>query len=96
MSQDLNDYLTGEERRQMDALLKKAECRKQEKEGEGKSQQVMFMECQIGCVQENGKEQTQQRDNFSCDLEHLLGQICEFSKKYNVCPKYCEDELPFP
>lgn len=34
MSQDLNDYLTGEEKRQMDKLMAKAEERKKERREE--------------------------------------------------------------
>ena len=51
MGADLKDYLTGEERRQMDALLAKAEKRMKEKGEDGCSEQILLMACQCKCKQ---------------------------------------------
>jgi len=92
MDMNLKDYLTGEERRQMDALLGKAAERRKEKEG--CNGQFIMMACQCGCGQASQSEE--ERDNFPNDMGNLFGQICEFCKKHNMCPDYCEEELPFP
>ena len=57
MGADLKDYLTGEERRQMDALLAKAEKRMKEKGEDGCSEQILLMACQCKCKQMMQKEE---------------------------------------
>ena len=93
MGVDLNDYLTGEERRQMDKLLEKAKERMRENGEEGCSGQFIMMSCQC-CGQTSQSDE--KRDNFPNDMENLLRQICDFCKKHDMCPEYCQDELPFP
>lgn len=96
MSQELNDYLTGEEKRQMDKLMAKAEERKRERREEDcKEHQVLVMGCQFGCGT-IVSEQQEENNSFPADMEKLFGQICGFCKKYNMCQECCEDELPFP
>ena len=94
MNMSLKDYLTGEENRQLDALLAKAEERMKEKGEEVCRGQFLLMTCQCGCGQANQNDE--KRDNFPNDIEHLLGQICDFCKKHSICPEYCQEELPFP
>ena len=94
MSQDLRDFLTGEERRQMDALLAKAGARMKEKGEEGCRGQFIMMACQCGCGQV--RQNDDKRDNFLNDMENLLRQICDFCKTHNMCPENCLEELPFP
>lgn len=94
MGTDLRDFLTGEERRQMDALLGKAEERMREKGEEGCRGQFIMMSCQCRCGQ--AEQSDEKRDNFPNDMENLLGQICDFCKKHSMCPEYCVEELPFP
>lgn len=91
MGTNLKDYLTGEERRQMDKLLEKAEERMKE-EGEGYNGQLIIMACHCECGEINQKEE---RDNFPNDMENLLVQICNFCKGHNMCPECCTEELPF-
>ena len=73
MGQNLNDYLTGEERRQMDKLLAKAEERMRENGEEVCSEQILLMACQCKCRQMMQKEEG-----------------------HDLCPEYCQEELPFP
>lgn len=94
MGKNLNDYLTGDERRQMDALLAKAEERMRENGEEVCRGQFIMMSCQCGCGQTSQSDE--KRDNFPNDMENLLRQICDFCKKHNMCPEYCIEELPFP
>lgn len=94
MGTNLRDFLTGDEKRQMDALLAKAETRMKEKGKEGCRGQFIMMACQCECEQINQKEE--ERDNFPNDMENLLRQICDFCKRHYMCPEYCQEELPFP
>lgn len=94
MGQNLNDYLTGEERRQMDALLAKAEERLKEKGEEGCSGQLLLMACQCKCKQVLEKEEEKER--FENDIRKLFSDICTFCKEHDMCLEYCQDELPLP
>ena len=62
MGQNLNDYLTSEEKKQMDALLQKAKARMEEKGGEGCRGQFIMVACQCECGQANQNDE--ERDNF--------------------------------
>lgn len=90
MGTNLKNYLTGEEMRQMDKLLEKAEERMRE-EGEGYNGQLIIMACHCECGQ-TGKY-VEERDNLPNDMENLLRQVCDFCKKHDMCP---DESLPFP
>ena len=94
MGADLNDYLTGEERRQMDKLLEKAKERMRENGEEGCSGQLLLMTCQCKCKQVLEKEEEKER--FENDIRKLFSDICNFCKGHVMCLEYCQDELPFP
>ncbi len=94
MSQNLNDYLTGEERRQMDALLAKAEERMRDKGDESCREQILLMTCQCKCKQVLEKEEEKER--FKEDVKKVFANICAFCKGHDLCPEYCVEELPFP
>ena len=91
---DLRDFLTGEERRQMDRLLEKAEERMKEK-GEGSyNEQFLFMTCQCKCKQVLEKEEEKER--FEEEVRKIFASICTFCKGHDLCQEYCVEELPFP
>ena len=94
MGQNLNEYLTGEERRQMDKLLEKAEERMRENGEEGCGGQLLLMACQCKCKQVLEKEEEKER--FENDIRKLFSDICNFCKGHDMCLEYCQDELPFP
>ncbi len=94
MGTDLRDFLTGEERRQMDKLLAKAEERMRENGEEVCSEQILLMACQCKCRQMMQKEEEKER--FEEGVKKIFSDICNFCKGYNLCPEYCQDELPFP
>ena len=94
MGADLRDFLTGEERRQMDALLAKAEARMKEKGEEGCRGQLFLMACQCKCKQVLEKEEEKER--FEEDVRKIFTNICAFCKGHDMCPEYCQEELPFP
>lgn len=91
---DLRDFLTGDERRQMDALLTKAEARMKEKGEEGCRGQLFLMAYQCKCKQVLEKEEEKER--FEEDVRKIFTNICAFCKGHDMCPEYCQEELPFP
>lgn len=94
MATDLKDYLTDEERRQMDALLAKAEERMKEKGEEGYRGQLFLMACQCKCKQVLEKEEEKER--FEEEVRKVFASICIFCKGHDMCPECCQEELPFP
>ena len=94
MGTDLRDFLTSEERRQMDALLAKAEARMKEKGEESYNEQFLLMTCQCKCRQVLEKEEEKER--FESGVKKIFSDICNFCKGHDLCPEYCQEELPFP
>ena len=95
MGADLKDFLTGEERRQMDALLAKAEERMKGKGEDGYCNgQLLLMTCQCKCKQVLEKEEEKER--LENDIRKLFSDICNFCKGHDMCLEYCQDEFPFP
>lgn len=94
MDMSLKGYLTGEENRQLDALLAKAEERRKEKGEEDCSGQFFLMTCQCKCKQVLEKEEEKER--FEEDVKRVFANICAFCKGHDMCPEYCSEELPFP
>ncbi len=88
------NYLTGDERRQMDKLLEKAEERMRENGEDGCSEQILLMACQCKCKQMMQKEEENER--FEEEVRKIFSDICAFCKGHDMCLEYCQDELPFP
>ena len=94
MGTDLRDFLTGDERRQVDALLAKAEARMKEK-GEGNyNEQFLLMTCQCKCKHIMQKEE--EKEWFEQEVKKIFANICNFCKGHDMCSEYCSEELPFP
>lgn len=95
MDMSLKDYLTGEENRQLDALLAKAEARMKEKGEESYNEQFLLMTCQCcKCKQLLDKEE--EKKKFEDEVRKIFASICIFCKGHDMCPEYCQEELPFP
>ena len=96
MDVNLREYLTGEERRQMDALIMIATARRELRGDRGCSGQFFMAGCQCGCGHD-AKKQHGEDDGLPTDMAKLFGEICDFCQKYGMCPIDCGDEeLPFP
>lgn len=91
---DLKDYLTDEEKRQVDILLEKAEARMKEKEGEGCRGQFLLMVCQCKCKQVMQKDA--EKEKFEEGVKKIFSDICAFCKGHDMCSEYCPEELPLP
>lgn len=92
---DMVDYLTAEEKQQIEGLMQKAAERRKKSKGET-SEEVSFLYFQ--CRAENGKkaDETVQRADYEDDLENVLEQVCGFCQKYKFCDsrKKCGEYLP--
>lgn len=96
---DLGEFLTHEEREQLETLMKRAEERKR-KEEEAFSRQFILLECQCGYLKRMDKGKRKEPD--SCEeMQELLRLICDFCRKHGgICHRDREDEggddeLPF-
>lgn len=103
---DLDRYLGPEEKEQLDKLLKKAGKRKleEEKRNSGKGQEILgfrfCFECGIGERKPEVQRETGENGNVKgpadsmeelYDFQNLLRQMCDFCKKYDLCPE-CRQE----
>lgn len=100
---DEMDFLTPEEKEQMQSLMAKAaeRMRKSKEETSNESHQLLFLHCQCECRKQMERKE-QIKEEFSQDVRTLLDQICTFCRKHGfpVCKRESsgdeEDELPLP
>lgn len=101
---DLNNYLTREEREQMEGLMKNAaERRRQDKGKPADEVTFLFMQMQYKCREQLDGELIGRGEDFDADLENVTEQLCKFCQKYRLCDsrKKCgeymaeDEELPF-
>lgn len=101
---ELNDYLTVEEKEQMEGLMKKAaERRKKSKGGAGEEMSFLYVQCQYESRKEADEETDKKRADFDAELRSLMNQVCGFCQRHGycgICSRYKEDEkidegLPF-
>lgn len=103
MRENLKNYMTEEEQRQIDVLLNRAKKRMRERQVSNQEHQFLFMGCQCECyegmMQQN--QEKQKKADFEEDIQKLLNQICGFCKKHRGCFRESEmegegeDDLPF-
>lgn len=78
----LNDYLTGEEKRQMESLMKKAAERRRKRTGKldgGVSGMYFEFRMKVG---KRPEEIVQQRTEDDGELQNLLGQLYDYCKAH--------------
>lgn len=97
---ELNEYLTKDEREQMESLMKKAAERRKKDNGEADEEvSVLYFQYQYG----SRKQTDEKKADYETDLENVMEQVCNFCQKYKLCDsrkkcrEYDEDdeELPF-
>lgn len=100
------DFLTPDEREQINTLMAKASERmrkSREKASVNESHQFLFLHCQCECRHQMERNE-QMRNEFEQDVRTLLDHICSFCNKHRIIP-VCrrdtagsedEDELPLP
>ncbi len=99
------DFLTPDEREQINNLMAKASERmrkSREKASAKESCQFLFLRCQQECKKQI-EQKEQVREELEHDIELLLNQVCTFCRKhcFPLCEKdgadeEDEEELPFP
>ena len=103
MSNNLKDYMTEEEKKQVDSILETAQERMRAEQISRQDQQFLFLGCQCECYGTMRQNQEgRQKSNFADDIQTLLQQICEFCKRHRACfrkegeeEREEDDELPF-
>lgn len=97
MEEEMKKYLSDDEKMQLDALMKKAERRKEQGENAGESGCYLnfrfIIECGIG-ERPGGQKDAGKHEDIKgpsddmeefYDFQKLLRQVCEFCKKYDQC-----------
>lgn len=95
------DFLTPDEREQINNLMAKAaeRMRKSRETASNESHQFLFLRCQCECRQQMERKE-QIKDEFTQDVRTLLDQICTFCRRHGIhmCKREAsgdeEDELP--
>lgn len=103
---EVNDYLTAEEKQQMEKLMKKAaERRKKGREKTDSADEAvsfLYVQCEYERKQTDEKA-AREKAEYEADLRNLADQVCSFFQRYgycSICGRYKEDEevdeeLPF-
>lgn len=102
MRENLKNYMTTEEQRQVDSILERAQERMRKKQAASHEHQFLFLGCQCECY-EGMVQQDQEKIDFQEDIQALLQQICDFCKRHRACFREGEmeregevdEDLPF-
>lgn len=87
MDIELCDYMSREEREQMDALMDRARRRKERREEAAiGAKRFQFFQCQCACKMEmDGGLEKEPRKSSGEEMEQMLKAICDFCLKYDLC-----------
>lgn len=99
---EYEEYLTSDEKKQIDELMNKAEERRKKKMEEDASQHFLMLDCQCMCMkrmQEKEGEQDVPSDCFEL-MQQFLKTVCNFCREHGCheCHKKeacAGEELPF-
>lgn len=79
---DIENYLTGEEKKQMESLMKKAAERRRQSTGKPDGEvSGMYLECQFK-IEKRSEEIVRQKAEDDGELRNLLGQIYDYCKAH--------------
>lgn len=102
---EYEEYLTSDEKKQIDELMEKAEERRKKKMEEDASKHFLLLDCQCMCMKkmyESGEQaQDVPSDCFEL-MQQFLKTVCNFCREHGCreCHKKEEpvgnEELPFP
>lgn len=93
MNENLRNYLSADEQKQIDALIGKALHRKEKKKASAGQKQFRYFVCQcIGMEDTEGKENEdvdepwEEEAYFEVEIERILREVCGFCLKNGLCP----------
>ena len=100
---EYEEYLTDDEKKQIDELMKKADERRKKKMEDDASQHFLMLDCQCMCMKMQEKEGEQDVASACFELmQQFLKMVCNFCREHGCheCHKDKEftgdEELPFP
>lgn len=103
---EYDEYLTSDEKKQIDELMKKADERRKKKMEEDASKHFLLLDCQCLCMKkmyekEGEKPQAVPSDCFEL-MQQFLKMVCNFCREHGCCECHIDkesvgnEELPFP
>lgn len=86
MDSSFRDYMSREEREQMDALIDRARKRKERREEAViGAKRFQFLQCQCACKREMDGETGSGPGKNREEMEQMLKAFCNFCLKYGLC-----------
>lgn len=101
MSENLKSYMTEQEQRQIDIILKRAQKRMREKQAVSYEHQFLFLSCQYDCYEEMAQRNQEHQIDSPDDFLKLMRQVCDFCKRHRACSREggieegIDEDLPF-
>lgn len=93
-----DEFLTPEEKEQMDNLMKRAEERRKKKTENDESRHFLLMECQCMCMRQMQEKEGNMAMLPECfeSMKQFLKMVCGFCREHRFCEYRKDEELPFP
>lgn len=100
---EYDEFLTPDERKQIDELMKKAYARRKKKMVDDASKHFLMLDCQCMCLKHVQEKEGKQDVALGCFelMKELLKAICEFCREHDCCvcqkneDRRRDEELPF-
>lgn len=101
---EYEEYLTDDEKKQIDELMKKADERRKKKIEDDASKHFLMLDCQCMCMKQMQEKEGEQGQSVPSDCFELMQQflktVCNFCREHGCreCHKKEEcagEELPF-
>lgn len=103
---EYDEFLTPEERKQMDDLMRKADERRKNKMEDDASKHFFLLDCQCMCLKHMQEKEGEQAQAVPSDCFELMQQflklICNFCREHGCCECHKDkesvgdEEWPFP
>lgn len=99
VSENLRDYMTDDEKRQMDHLLEQAEKRKQQQRQQANA--YRFLECQCRVYEQMPENGRKLEESCKANMKELLEMVCQFCRDHGCClcrereGEEVDEDLPF-
>lgn len=103
---EYDEFLTPDEKKQIDELMKKADERRKKKIEDDASQHFLMLDCQCMCMKKMQEQEGEQGQSVLSDcfemMQQFLKMVCNFCREHRCyeCHKKEEpvgnEELPFP
>lgn len=103
---EYDEYLTSDEKKQIDELMNKAEERRRKKMEDDASNHFLLLDCQCLCMKKMQEKEGERAQDMPSDcferMQEFLKMLCNFCREHRCCEYHKNkesvgnEELPFP